>query len=158
MGMNKYQPHVVVLPEDDATRQLAVGFSLGMHQTCPLDVKDPAGGWTHVLQLFVTEYLPKFRKDKGNLHLVMLIDFDNNLERLETMRERIPDELKGRVFVIGAWSAAEKLRQGQYGSFEKIGLSLAQDCQEERPWNHELLQHIDEEIKDMTKALKPILF
>lgn len=33
MSVNRYQPHVLVLPEDDANRQLANGFVLDLDAT-----------------------------------------------------------------------------------------------------------------------------
>jgi hypothetical protein len=54
MAVNKYQPHVMVLPEDDANSRLAIGFQLQLDsaQLRQLDLLPVAGGWMEVLDLF----------------------------------------------------------------------------------------------------------
>jgi hypothetical protein len=43
--MNKYRPHVIVIPEDDANRQIANGFLLHPAiATRAVGVMPPAGG------------------------------------------------------------------------------------------------------------------
>jgi hypothetical protein len=81
MSVNKYLPHVLVLPEDDANRQLANGFHVsGMRK-----------------------YTDRF--------MVLLIDFDDHLNRLKTMKDSIPEDLLDRVFILGTLSKPEALRQ-----------------------------------------------
>ena len=50
--MNKYQPHVLVLPEDDANRQIAIGFDIELGGLAQFKVLRPAGGWREVLDQF----------------------------------------------------------------------------------------------------------
>ena len=59
MSVNKYQPHVLVLPEDDANRQLANGFHLQVAWTRQrqMQVLPVAGGWNEVLNLFKSEHV-----------------------------------------------------------------------------------------------------
>lgn len=54
MSVNKYRPHVFVLPEDDANRQIAIGFSLdeGLDARS-IQVLPSVGGWTRVRDEFV---------------------------------------------------------------------------------------------------------
>ncbi len=54
MGVNKNSPHVYVLPEDDANRQLANGFWQGLDwkRQRQMYVLPVAGGWREVLNLF----------------------------------------------------------------------------------------------------------
>jgi hypothetical protein len=47
MAVNKYKPHIYVLPEDDANRQIANGFLL--HESVDsrsIQVMPTTGGWT----------------------------------------------------------------------------------------------------------------
>ena len=44
MSVNRHKPHLLVLPEDDANRQLARGFELEL-STRQFQVLQPAGGW-----------------------------------------------------------------------------------------------------------------
>ena len=51
--MNKQVPHVFVLPEDDANRQLANGFVLdGGLDGRRIQILEEAGGWMEVLNRF----------------------------------------------------------------------------------------------------------
>jgi len=53
MSVNKYLPHVLVLPEDDANRQLANGFQLDVFlATRRMQILEEAGGWQEVLNRF----------------------------------------------------------------------------------------------------------
>src|ERR1035437_90701 len=112
MAANKHQPHVLVLPEDDANRQLANGFRLSLNQSVArrMDVLLPAGGWTQVLDHFVSDHI--FYMEKyPNRAMVLLIDFDSQKTRLDYAKSKIPEHLKDRVFILGAWSEPEELGQ-----------------------------------------------
>jgi hypothetical protein len=76
MSINKYAPHVYVIPEDDADRQLADGFIL--HHAVKvqrIQVMPVAGGWPNVLKTFEDEYLQALRNN-SHAHVVMVVDFD----------------------------------------------------------------------------------
>ncbi|MEL6815565.1 MAG: hypothetical protein AAFP03_12215, partial [Cyanobacteria bacterium J06598_3] len=57
MSVNKYQECLLVLPEDDANRQLANGFSnnIGINENV-IQVLPEAGGWKKVLNKFEQTY------------------------------------------------------------------------------------------------------
>jgi hypothetical protein len=76
------------------------------------------------------------------------------------MKKIIPDQLRNRVFVIGAWSEPEDLRKARLGTFEEIGWKLAEDCRSDSKstWGHELLKHNADEVDRMKSVLRPILF
>jgi len=59
MSVNKFLPHVFVLPEDDANRQLANGFHLQIASNLQrqMQVLPVAGGWVDVLNLFESEHV-----------------------------------------------------------------------------------------------------
>ena len=159
MSVNKYLPHVMVLPEDDANRQLANGFLL--HESVALraiQVLNEAGGWTRVRELFANEHIAEM-ENYTQRHMVLVVDFDRRSNRLNEMRRAIPNGLAGRVFVIGVWREPEDLPK-KLGSFEHIGYQLANECHENtrKVWNHELLKHNANEVDRMTTTLRPILF
>lgn len=159
MSVNKHVPHVFVVPEDDANRQLANGFNLDpCLDTRRMQIDPEAGGWLEVLNCFKTDHVPEMAKN-ANRHVVLLIDFDNQEERLEKAKALIPDELKERVFIIGAWSNPEELRQ-YLGSYETIGRALAEECRNntEEKWAHRLLRHNAGELDRLRKHVRPILF
>ncbi len=158
--MNKERPHVFVLPEDDANRQLANGFqrdySLDARRMQVLPV---AGGWQDVVKYFKTEHIPEMDRN-SNRFMVLLIDFDKKENRLDNVKAEIPDRLKERVFVLGAWHEPEDLRQNLKLSYEDLGLALAKDCRDntEVIWAHYLLRHNADELERLRKHVRPILF
>jgi hypothetical protein len=157
--MNMERPHVLVLPEDDANRQLANGFQL-CHSldTRRMQVLKEAGGWRVVLDHFENELVPGMQRNQ-NRFVVLLIDFDGKEDRLEMAKARIPDHLKERVFVLGAWRNPEELRRN-LGSYEEIGSAMAKDCleDEELTWSHDLLRHNAGELERLRESVRPILF
>lgn len=159
--MNKYVPHVYVIPEDDANRQIADGFVLhpGVKET-RIQVVPPAGGWPKVLKTFQDEYLSKLR-DCQNTHVVMVVDFDDQVEKRQAdFEQAIPAEFKTRVFVIGSKRTPETLKRDTKKSFEEIGKSLADDCDEDTAgfWEHEQLRHNDKDRKRLKETVMPFLF
>ena len=76
MSINKYKPHIWVIPEDDANRQLANGFV--QHHSIDIraiEIDAPAGGWEDVLKLFEREFV-QYLHNNQLAHVVMLVDFD----------------------------------------------------------------------------------
>jgi len=157
--VNREQPHVIVLPEDDANRQLANGFQLRLDWDRQrwLRVLPVAGGWTYVLQL-----LPTLEMDRWPLRLVvLLIDFDNHFTaRLQNVKAQIPAHLTDRVFILGALQTPEALKKAGLGSYEDIGVAMAEDCRQETDttWGHALLQHNAGELDRLRQRVRPLLF
>lgn len=161
MSTNRYLPHIHVLPEDDANRQIANGFHLGLEaglQQRQFYVLEEAGGWSQVLDRFCSVYAAEMEKTPTRF-MVLLIDFDNKADRLELAKDRIPNHLRDRVFVLGALSEPEDLKS-DLGSFETIGLAIARDCCENTTatWSHKLLRHKAAEMVRLSSQVRPILF
>jgi hypothetical protein len=59
MSVNRYKPHIFVLPEDDANREIAVGFLLHPSILNPrqVQVMPNAGGWPNALDKLQAEYI-----------------------------------------------------------------------------------------------------
>jgi hypothetical protein len=162
VSVNKYKPHVFVIPEDDADRQIADGFVLHPRVAArQVQVVEPAGGWIPVLETFKKEYIPHLNKYNG-AHVVMLIDFDGKPEeRRKIFEAEIPETLRTRVFVIGPHETPESLRQSLgKGGYEDIGRSLADDCDGDNldVWTHAELQHNDDERLRLVGSVKTFLF
>ena len=159
--MNKYAPHVYVIPEDDRDRQIADGFVLHHDvKHTRIQVVPPAGGWFKVLDTFRDEYISKLR-DYPAAHIVMLIDFDDQVEKRKAdFENEIPNEFKTRVFVVGSKHNPETLKRALNIGFEEIGKSLANDCSAgtTEHWDHEQLQHNDPERQRLVQTVKPFLF
>ena len=160
MSVNRYRPHVMILPEDDANRQLANGFvSHAFLAPRSVQVLPSAGGWARVRDEFRDVHAAEMQQNQFRC-MVLLVDFDEKASRLDDIKVVIPESLADRVFIIGVWSIPEHLRKHGLPSKEEFALSLASECYENRRklWSHELLQHNVSELDRMTSALRRILF
>jgi hypothetical protein len=160
MSVNKHQPHLFVLPEDDANRQLANGFLLDHSvSTRQMQVLNPAGGRAKVLERFKSIHVVEMDRYPQRF-MVLLIDFDEQEERVAKAKAEIPSHLTGRVFILGAWSHPEALKRARLGSYQTIGLKMAQDCREDTTtiWGHGLLRHNAGELDRLRERVRPILF
>jgi hypothetical protein len=160
MSVNKSLPHVLVLPEDDANRQVANGFYLDpLLDTRRMQILGEAGGWREVLNLFAADHVPEMER-YSNRFMVLLIDFDGREDRRETISAAIPDHLRERVFVLGTRSEPEELRRNLGRSYESIGLEMAKDCRDgtQETWAHDLLSHNASELERLREFIRPILF
>lgn len=158
MSVNKYLQHVFVLPEDDANRQVANGFLLDLSAR-QVQVLPEAGGWAQVRDRFVSDHIDEMRRN-GHRFIVMLIDFDDHINRLKSMKTVIPGDLIDRVFVLGTLSKPEALRQAGLGSYETIGKAMANDCRSgtQAIWAHDLLRHNEGELARLRTAVCGVLF
>jgi hypothetical protein len=158
MSVNRFHPHILVLPEDDANGELANGFHMEVSLTRQMQVLPVAGGWGKVLDQFQSDHVAGMDL-YPNRFMVLLIDCDGQEERLDNARERIPEHLKNWVFILGVLSKPEALRQ-DLGSLETIGMNLAKDCREETDttWKHDLLIHNAGELGRLRQHVGDILF
>jgi hypothetical protein len=155
MGVNKANPHVFVLPEDDANRQLATGFHLGVRQIRQMQVLPEVGGWLKVLEEFKAVHIGEMNRN-SNRFMILLIDFDGQEDRMDRAREVVPTHLTDRVFVLGVWTEPEDLE----GDYETIGAALAKDCHEgtSKMWGDPLLKHNEAEVDRLRERVRSILF
>jgi len=161
MSVNKDLPHILVLPEDDANRQLANGFwqEVDWNRQRKMQVLPEVGGWSEVLSHFNSQHVAGMDRWPARF-IVLLIDFDGRQDRLDNAKAAIPERLAERVFVLGAWDEPEDLGRSGLGSYEKIGADMARDCREETDvvWGHELLRHNRAELDRMREHVRSILF
>jgi hypothetical protein len=81
--------------------------------------------------------------------MILLIDFDDDPERLLFAKGRVP------------LSDPEALRRALNNlPYESIGHQMAKDCQEgtDTIWQHELLEHNASELSRLRTSVRPILF
>ena len=160
MKINRYTPHIIVLPEDRANEEIANGFIQAPNVNYNIiQVERPAGGWTKVVDKFTEVHVPEMRIYSQRT-IVLLIDFDERENRFSYVESQIPDDLKERVFVLGVQSNPESLRRDIKKTFEDIGEALAKDCSDNTNelWGHPLLEHNKTELERMILAVKPFLF
>lgn len=158
MSVNSPLPHVLVLPEDDANSQLANGFHLDLASPRQFQVLPVAGGWTKVLACFNSDHVSGMDRFPNRL-MILLMDFDGRVDRLEESKARIPGHLIDRVFILGVWSEPEALK-ADLGPLETVGGLMAKDCRERTctAWGHRLLQHNAGEIERLHERVRPVLF
>jgi hypothetical protein len=159
MSADKHQPHVLVLPEDDANRQMARGFLLDQSVSIRrIQVLPVAGGWRKILNSFESEHVGEMDRYSTRF-MVLLIDFDGHEDRLTYAKNVVPARLMDRVFFLGVLTEPEELR-ADLGSYETIGIALAQNCREETDttWGHDLLRHNSGEIGRLRDRVRPFLF
>ena len=158
MSVNKFRPHVFLLPEDDANRELANGFLLQVDRLRQVQVLRAAGGWNEVLKRFESEHVTAMERCPERF-MVLLIDFDGKGGRLTNAKAAIPEHLADRVFVLGAWSKPEDLKTA-LGTYERIGQAMADDCRDttDKTWGHELLRHNASELERLCEHVRSIFF
>uniref|UniRef100_A0A7C4W7H2 DUF4276 family protein n=1 Tax=Desulfatirhabdium butyrativorans TaxID=340467 RepID=A0A7C4W7H2_9BACT len=161
MSVNRYRPHLVVVMEDDSYRQLVNGAKLyARFSHNHIDARKLLGGWTKVLDGIDEEgELLKELRRFTHMHLLLLIDFDNQYDRrYEIFRERCQKaDCYNRSFLLGIdHDQAEDLKHTQRNSFESLGKELVEGCLDpECPnsaWNEEHLRCNQTEIERMKKA------
>ena len=160
MSVNKFQSHVFVLPEDDANRQIANGFILDPSLlNRQIQVLRAAGGWSRAVERFKSQCIDGMDRNFFT-SVVLLIDFDGHEARLHQVKSEIPERLAERVFVLGALTKPEVLRQAGLGSYEEIGLAMAKGCREgtDTIWSHDLLRHNAPELQRLLQHVRPVLF
>ena len=160
MGVNRDLPHLFVLPEDKANSDIATEFHIQVpfSRYRQMQVLKPAGGWSAVLSVFNTEYVTSM-ENNPHRYMLLLIDFDGDENRLETLVTKIPANLRDRVFILGSLIDPEALK-AELGSYKTIGSTLASECREQRLvfWNHRLLLHNKIELERLRLVVREILF
>lgn len=155
MSCNKHTPHLLILPEDDANRELANGFLLDSRVRCRnIQILKPAGGWLKAVKSINTYNLDRYEKRQ----LLLLIDFDDDVEsRQKEICASIPENFKSRVYILGTASEPEKLNAALgRPSLENIGLQVANACANNSNtfWEHPLLEHNLDELGRLIKGVR----
>lgn len=161
MSVNTYQPHLLILPEDEADRQIANGFILD-DRIWPrrVQVLKESGGWRPAVRKYkknIESGAIQFRETR----IVLLIDFDTHFDsRMQEISDEIDGRVRDRFFVVGTIDEPEALKSALGLGFEQIGQTLAKECAEGtcQLWEHDMLSHNREERDRLFKEVKPFLF
>ena len=132
---NKFKWHIVVVPEDQATRQLGNGLSNAFPSIINrIKLLREAGGWPDAIATINDLKLDKYPKRR----VLLIIDLDLDANRLGFIRSQ-PEISKynNRIFILGSFQAVEQLKTvcGD-NDLENVGQKLGEDC---NFWNHPLL-------------------
>lgn len=167
MSVNKYKPHIRILPEDTACADILNGFMLHDQLMNTIQMLSVAGGWPKAKTLVQDVHVPEMQRNT-NIHLIVLIDMDKknapNIDIEETRRldfqKILPSNLQARVAILGAWKDPESLTRNTNRSREEIGMQLASDCYDgtRSLWEHEDLRHNLSELDRIGDQLRKILF
>lgn len=158
MSVNRERLHLIIVPEDDACRQLVNGFFL-VADHGQVRVSTVAGGWRRAVDVLLDTYVPYLeRNDNG--HVLIVVDFDDDSGRGNAILEKVPTTVRDRVFVLGCLREAEDLKRANLGNYESIGKTLADECKDSRRevWVHELLAHNEPHTAILSQALQATLF
>jgi hypothetical protein len=160
VSVNRAKPHALVLPEDDANRQIANGFELElpMGTSRQFQILPIAGGWREVLAQFKADHIAGMNT-YPNRSMIFLLDFDDQPDRRDDVMREVPDHLRHRVFLLGVNPEPEDLRR-DLGSYETIGRNLAIDCRDGTniTWQHRRLSHNAAEVSRLRQQVQSILF
>jgi hypothetical protein len=169
MSVNNYQPHIIVVAEDDANRDIAHGFirsssipsfNYGKITVLSKKIIGNKAGWQKIIDWFVDNKLQEMKKFKERI-IIFLIDFDKKAQgtqdRLAYFKTKIPEDLQERMFLLGSLKEAEDLKR-ELGA--NLGENLAKDCKEKTRiyWEHPLLKHNLPELNRMHDIIYPIIF
>ncbi len=157
---NKYAPHLLILPEDDANKDIALGFRI--HHTVnsnAVEILPVAGGWLKAVDIFLSDLAPTMVKLKYR-YVAIIVDLDKQIIRYQEIKNKIPQHLQDRVFILSTFSEPERLKNSLNLTFEEIGKQVANDCFQgsDSLWQHGLLSHNLTEISALQIHVKPFLF
>jgi hypothetical protein len=164
---NKYKPHLQVLLEDDANRQIFSGFEKNSAIRGRVIERLPlAGGWAKALTQAVSRETFLSLQAYPQRRLLIVIDFDERTaeQRLRKLISELDTQIKNRVYVLSVFSTPEGLKSDLgHPSLESIGQALAQSCIDNTPfeqslWAHELLKHNESELARLRTDVKSFLF
>lgn len=160
MSANNYLPHLLVLPEDDANRQILVGFR-NHHAVDPrkMPVQNIAGGWLKAVDALIEEHVPLMVKFPQR-HVLLAVDFDERPDRRDEIMSQIPEALRQRFYILGCSDEPEKLFSALGIKAEELGQRLAADCDHNtnETWEHEMLAHNAAELERLKTNVKGFLF
>lgn len=165
MAINNYDLHLLIIPEDDAYRDIANGFIGHLAVAArKIHVEKPADGWLKLLKSFTQDY-EKGLRQYPKRRVLMLLDLDGSPDRAQKITNDIPEDLRERVFLICCKDEAESIKKELgHGHFESIGERMAQSCHDnvhdspESPWACPQLQQSRGELIRLAEAVRPFLF
>lgn len=154
MGINRHKNHLVVFMEDRPYRDIVNGAKslLNVNENI-VDSKEPSGGWSKTFEK-LKENLQLIGKFK-NMHVLVLIDFDNEYEKRYDIFENIlkDNNCLDRAFLLGIDAKeSEDLKKALgYKNSEDIAKILLENCPDEtaNEWENRHLKSNLREIERM---------
>jgi hypothetical protein len=158
-SVNKYKDHLLIVPEDDANKDLAVGFQKVVPRGVnAIHIENVAGGWSSARDRLVS--LSQTMRRFPSRRVLVLVDYDSCETRREDVLRDVPTDLKDRVYLLGVLSEPELLQRAlSHRSREAIGEALARECLDgaHEDWKHPLLAHNAPELARLRAEVLPFL-
>jgi hypothetical protein len=159
MSVNRFKKHLIILPEDDGIRQVVNGFltDISVDAGC-VDVRRVAGGWIKTKDAVARDLRGRMTQ-YPNAHLLVLVDLDTDIGRVDHLLEVAPAEYRDRVYVLGIKGESEDLRRDFGMSLESIGKEIATGCVSDvfDVWNHDRLSANGKELRRIRNSVRPFL-
>jgi hypothetical protein len=161
VSANKYTPHLIVIPEDQAVREIVNGFS-----TCldanerQFSVYDLARGWERGKEILL-DLSKGYMREYPHSYAILIVDFDRNAHRGSEIKNQVPEGVRDRVFVVGVLNEPEDLKESTGMKFEELGRQIAGGCKDSSIdfWKgQELLAHNVDEIRRLSGAIRDLFF
>jgi hypothetical protein len=166
VGLNKFEPHLLILSEDRAFHDIALGFKEAIGVDSNVRV-EPSRGGRKDLESYVRCQLESLSKFHHRI-LVVLFDGDANAHRgvpqpLNFGKTEYPSD---RVFFLSTVNEAEDLRSEfltnkwlNPNKLKEIGCLLAKDCENDdsKYWSAKQLASCSETLPQLRKAVRSIL-
>lgn len=162
MSINRHLPHLLVIPEDAADRELANGALKNLNVNGrAVQVMPFVGGWPKFENELKSDYIHRLQT-YPNGRLLLLVDFDDQGEaRRDRVRSWVPNDLHSRVYILGAAKDPEELKRAlENSSLESIGDALLEGCPEgvNEHWNSPQLHHNKTELTALLEDGRSYLF
>jgi len=166
LSVNKFQPHLLILPEDQAVKDVAIGAveSIRVKAAANLSIEKLLDGWRKL-----EDRLPEYDHYLGKhpeARLLAIIDLDGDRNRPDEVRTWINVSFADRIFLLSSFHEPEALQRALHqdlkltGSLEMIGGTLVDDCPDDQSeaWAHSHLEHNKPELERFMASCRPILF
>ena len=161
MSPNLHKPHLLVIAEDEANRSIVNGFATQLEANPrQFYIETVSRGWTKGRDRLL-ELCDRYLKIHTGAHALLIIDFDQQADRASEIKDRLPSEVRDRVFIIGVFSEPEALKRSTKKKGEEIGQLVAAGCKAKNSdiWEQEpLLIHNLEEIQRLSQAVRDLFF
>lgn len=166
MSINNFTPHLLVLSEDNAYRQIATGFISHfavIHHN--VRINKIAKGGLKVLKLFSRSYISGMRTYRHR-HILLLFDCDESIENYNIkVQQVIPEDIKDRVFFLSSFNEVENIKDNLgRGKIGHSGKKLAESCYNATfnthgdAWQCPQLKHNQSELERLAHSVRPFLF
>lgn len=156
MSVNRYQNYLIVLFEDNAYKDLFMGFDFSMQKQ--ISLRPVCDGFDSVCIQLTSEkgVLLKELNQFSKAYVLALIDADldnhpySQRGKIDKLRTSIDNKYQDRIFIIGSKIEAEDIKRAiiSQGEWKAVSQKLENSCKNENCelWQDDMLKHNLDEI------------